>query len=129
MSQDNEQVKQVPLIYLLGSVPQDGVLTIHTQGPFPKMTNYPVGRYCHEAVEEIQRLDHNADLFKCQRNIARDMNKTLGRLFGEERLKNKALMELLERIRQWDALDIPDFDGAFWKQEIDAILKQEEEES
>jgi hypothetical protein len=34
------------------------------------------------------------------------------------------LRDLLKRIRQWDALDIPDSDGAFWKREIDAALEQ-----
>jgi|688.fasta_scaffold468354_2 hypothetical protein len=34
------------------------------------------------------------------------------------------LRDLLKRIRQWDALDIPDSDGAYWKREIDAALEQ-----
>ena len=34
------------------------------------------------------------------------------------------LRDLLKRIRRWDALDIPDTDGAFWKREIDAALEQ-----
>jgi hypothetical protein len=36
------------------------------------------------------------------------------------------LRDLLKRIRQWDALDIPDSDGAHWKREIDAALEQPE---
>jgi hypothetical protein len=36
------------------------------------------------------------------------------------------LRDLLKRIRQWDALDIPDTDGAFWKRQIDAALEQQE---
>lgn len=32
------------------------------------------------------------------------------------------LRALLGRIRQWDALDTPDTDGAFWKREIDSVL-------
>ena len=39
-----------------------------------------------------------------------------------------ALLGLVKRIRQWDALDIPDTDGAFWKREIDAAIKAVEEE-
>jgi len=38
------------------------------------------------------------------------------------------LRDLLKRIRQWDALDIPDSDGAYWKREIDAALEQPEQE-
>ena len=38
------------------------------------------------------------------------------------------LRDLLKRIRQWDALDIPNTDGAYWKREIDAALKQPEQE-
>jgi hypothetical protein len=37
------------------------------------------------------------------------------------------LRDLLKRIRQWDALDIPDSDGAYWKREIDAALEQPEQ--
>ncbi len=37
------------------------------------------------------------------------------------------LRDLLKRIRQWDALDIPNSDGAFWKREIDAALEQPEQ--
>ena len=36
------------------------------------------------------------------------------------------LRDLLKRIRQWDALDVPDSDGAYWKREIDAALEQQE---
>jgi hypothetical protein len=36
------------------------------------------------------------------------------------------LRDLLKRIRQWDALDIPNSDGAYWKREIDAALEQPE---
>ena len=32
------------------------------------------------------------------------------------------LRGLLRRIRAWDALDIPNTDGAFWQREIDAAL-------
>ena len=39
-----------------------------------------------------------------------------------------ALLGLVKRIRQWDALDIPDTDGAFWKREIDAAIKAVEGE-
>jgi hypothetical protein len=38
------------------------------------------------------------------------------------------LRDLLKRIRQWDAMDIPDSDGAYWKREIDAALEQPEQE-
>lgn len=38
------------------------------------------------------------------------------------------LRELLKEIRQWDALDIPDTDGAYWKKRIDAALEQSEQE-
>ena len=38
------------------------------------------------------------------------------------------LRDLLKRIRQWDALDIPDTDGAFWKRQIDAALEQPEQD-
>ncbi len=37
------------------------------------------------------------------------------------------LRDLLKRIRQWDALDIPNTDGAYWKREIDAALGQPEQ--
>lgn len=38
------------------------------------------------------------------------------------------LRELLGRIRQWDALDIPDTDGAYWRREIDAALEEQPEQ-
>jgi hypothetical protein len=42
-----------------------------------------------------------------------------------ERLKidNNNLRECLRRIRQWDALYIPNSDGEFWKEQIDRVLK------
>ncbi len=33
------------------------------------------------------------------------------------------LRELLKEIRQWDALDIPDTDGEYWKKRIDDALR------
>ena len=38
------------------------------------------------------------------------------------------LRNLLKRIRQWDALDIPNSDGAYWKREIDTALAQQAEQ-
>ncbi len=38
------------------------------------------------------------------------------------------LRELLKQIRQWDALDIPDTDGEYWKRRIDAALEKSEQE-
>lgn len=41
---------------------------------------------------------------------------------------NTALLDVVKRIRQWDALDIPDTDGAFWKRELDAAIAAAEKE-
>lgn len=43
-------------------------------------------------------------------------------LYAAPQAVNQMLLEVLKRIRQWDALDIPDTDGAFWKRELDKAV-------
>lgn len=47
---------QTPLSDLLDEVPEDIVLGVHGDGPFPSYTNIPIGKLAREAAAELRRL-------------------------------------------------------------------------
>ncbi len=84
----------------------------------------------HEAAQQaLEALTSNNDLLGTM-YLKMDAVKALKAALEQPEQPQEAthLRELLKRIRQWDALDIPDSDGAHWKREIDAALEQPEQE-
>ena len=48
--------------------------------------------------------------------------ESLQRQLAEANRKLEVVREVITRISIWDALDIPDSDGAFWKRELNKSL-------
>jgi len=95
----SEQPKAVSLLELLRGVPKDARL-ITDHGPFE--TSYePVGRYCHEAADEIERLgnlcyDYIGELTALR--AAKQMQQRIDELKGQR----EELETVYETIVHWD---------------------------
>ena len=53
---------QTPLADLLDKVPEDIVLGVSSDGPFPSFTNIPIGKLAREAAAELHRLQQRKPL-------------------------------------------------------------------
>jgi hypothetical protein len=96
--------KQVPLHELLRTVPKDARLTID-DGPYS--THYiPVGRYCHEAVDDIERLQaevaHQTNMVD-QANVAcMCLEDEIERLRAEVEALHEQARVQDELLREWE---------------------------
>lgn len=55
---------QTPIVDLLTAVPEDIVLGVSGDGPFPSYTNIPIGQLARDAVIELRRLYRIEAAFK-----------------------------------------------------------------
>ncbi len=76
---------------------------------------------CNCAGCGIYTLAHGSD--ECANKTCPVMLRGI-ELAKEHAAKHKAMQAMLLRISKWDALDIPDSDGQYWKNEIDQVLKE-----
>jgi hypothetical protein len=81
MSLQDDDTKQVPLVERLRYVPIPAKLNMEWgTGHFPAMTSHPVGRLCHAAADELDRLTTELAAVQLERDaLARDMTTIAAR--------------------------------------------------